>query len=433
MSRDSFFLAAFLRGVSALVALSLLGFPSAPRVLTASVLSTPTTALGKAIDACRGGGPVVLVLVEPALVRSLHASVSRFVKDLCEDGYAAVAASPEVQTPLEVRHLLADLYETSGRQLVGAILVGEFPHAYQFVHAASANPIFPAISEEVISYQFYADLDGTFAASSGYTSPGGHAYSYDVHGGAVDWEIWIGVLPRYKGDLASSATALKDYFKKNRAFRKGTHPYPLPRRFLLVSEHWNAATLSEHNQFLSDFRTGPFAWTPWSSASDALIYFNSPPAGVSIQQGYDLLSSGAADVFVGEAHGFWAAHGALDINWAETTPIGTTLFWSDGCAVGDLDHPDNFLTSVVYSPTSLVIAAKGTTNDSGGLGTNSQGFFGHNVASRMAIGDSLGEALLGHVNVPLIAPWSASREFHFATVLLLGDPTIRVVDIRAPF
>lgn len=284
MSRDSFFLAAFLRGVSALVALSLLGFPSAPRVLTASVLSTPTTALGKAIDACRGGGPVVLVLVEPALVRSLHAPVSRFVKDLCEDGYAAVAASPEVQTPLEVRHLLADLYETSGRQLVGAILVGEFPHAYQFVHAASANPIFPAISEEVISYQFYADLDGTFAASSGYTSPGGHAYSYDVHGGAVDWEIWIGVLPRYKGDLASSATALKDYFKKNRAFRKGTHPYPLPRRFLLVSEHWNAATLSEHNQFLSDFRTGPFAWTPWSSASDALIYFNSPPAGVSIQQ-----------------------------------------------------------------------------------------------------------------------------------------------------
>ena len=73
-----------------------------------------------------------------------------------------------------------------------------------------------------------------------------------------------------------------------------------------------------------------------------------------------------------------------------------------------------------------MIAAKGTTNDSGGLGTNSQGFYGHNVATRMAIGDSLGEALLGHVNVPLIAPWSAAREFHFATALLLGDPTIRV-------
>ena len=355
------------------------------------------------------------------------------MKDLCEDGYAAIAASPDLQTPVDVRSLLADVYASSGGQLAGAILVGEFPRAYQFVQLVPTNPNLPTIAEEVISYQFYADLDGTFAASAGYASPGGHTFSYDVHGGAVDWEIWIGVLPRYKGDLSSSVTALKHYFKRNRAFRKGTHPYPLPRRFLEVNEHLVAATVSEHNQLLADLRTGPFAWTPWSAASDALIYFNSPPAGVAIQQGYEMLSSGAGDVFVGEAHGSWAAHGQLDIDWAETTPIRTTLFWSDGCAVGNLDHPDNFLTSVLYSPTSLVVAAKGTTNDSGGLGTNSQGFYGHNVASRMAIGDSLGEALIGHVNVPLIAPWSNWREFHFATVVLLGDPTIRISDGRAPF
>ena len=420
MSQSSFLPAALLRAVSALAMLFLVG--------SERLEMAPKPALGKAIEACQGGGPIVLVLVEPALASSITPSVSRFVKDLCEDGYAAVAASPELTTPLEVRNLLADLYGFSGGQLVGAILVGEFPHAYQFVRLVPGNPAFPTIAEEVISYQFYADLDGTFAASAGYTSPGGHAFSYDVHDGPVDWEIWIGVLPRYKADLSSSATALKRYFKKNRAFRKGTHPYPLPRRFLFVSEHLTAATLIQHNQFLTDLRTGQFAWTPWSSASDALIYFNSPPGGLSVQQGYGLLSDGAVDVFVGEAHGFWGAHGQLDIDWAETTPIRATLFWSDGCAVADLDHPDNFLTSVLYSPTSLVVAAKGTTNDSGGLGTNSQGFVGHNVASQMAIGSSLGDALIGHVNVPLIAPWSNSREFHLATVVLLGDPTIRVVD-----
>jgi hypothetical protein len=441
MSRTPFLVGVGLRVVPMLAALSLLASPPVWSVMKASALSTGDRdatrlemarqpALGTPLAACHGGNPVVLVLVEPALGPSITAAVSRFVKDLCDDGYAAMAASPDLQTPLDVRILLSDVYSASGQQLVGAILVGEFPHAYQFVQAVSLNPSIPTTSEEVISYQFYSDLDGTFAASPGYSSPGGHPFSYDVHTGAVDWEIWIGVLPRYKGDLSSTETALKQYFKKNRAFRRGTHPYPLPRRFLLVSEHLSAATIAQHNQLMTDFQTGQYAWTPWSSAFNALIYFTSPTAGLTVQQGYAALSSRAADVFVGEAHGTWAAHGQLDIDWAETNSIDTTLFWSDGCAVGNLDHPDNFLTSVLYSSTSLVVAAKGTTNNSGGIGTNSEGFFGHNVASRMAIGYALGDALIGHVNVPLIWPWSLGREFHLATVLLLGDPTISLLDTR---
>ena len=51
---------------------------------------------------------------------------------------------------------------------------------------------------------------------------------------------------------------------------------------------------------------------------------------------------------------------------------------------GDLDHADNFLTSTLYSPTSDVLIAKGTTNDSGGMGNNSNGFFGHNIATALA-------------------------------------------------
>jgi len=37
---------------------------------------------------------------------------------------------------------------------------------------------------------------------------------------------------------------------------------------------------------------------------------------------------------------------------------------------------------------------------------------------------SLGRALLDHNNVPLIYAWSEDRELHFATNIILGDPTL---------
>jgi hypothetical protein len=132
-----------------------------------------------------------------------------------------------------------------------------------------------------------------------------------------------------------------------------------------------------------------------------------------------------ADFTVLAAHGYWGASGKLDIAWAETQPIRTFFFWSDGCAVGNLDEPRNFLSSVLYSTTSMVLVAKGTTNDSGWLGNNSNGFDGHNIATSLARGETFGRALLSHVNAPLISPWSNSREFHFATAIILGDATLR--------
>jgi hypothetical protein len=144
-----------------------------------------------------------------------------------------------------------------------------------------------------------------------------------------------------------------------------------------------------------------------------------------VDQGYTDLQKGVADFTVTDAHGFWGASGKLTIADVETAPVQTLFFWSNGCGVGDLDHANNFLTSVLYSPTSDVLIAKGTTNNSGGMGTNSNGFFGHNIATALAAGEALGDAILSHVNVPLMAPWSGSREFHYGTVVVLGDPTLR--------
>jgi hypothetical protein len=73
-----------------------------------------------------------------------------------------------------------------------------------------------------------------------------------------------------------------------------------------------------------------------------------------------------------------------------------------------------------------VLVAKGTTNNSGGMGNNRNGFYGRNVATALSQGDGFGAAIRSHVNVPLIYPWNEDREFHFATSVVLGDPTLKL-------
>jgi len=372
---------------------------------------------------CTTAPKSVALIVDPSLYGGISANLTQFEVDLCAAGYRIIEYLSDFANPDEVRNYLINLYNTETSQpLAGFFLIGDIPHAYQWVTLTSANPSIPDLNEEVISYQFYSDLNGSFGQSPSYTSPGGHSYSYDLHSGDLNWEIWVGVLPLYKGDIALTIDAINRYFQKNHTYRTGG--YSLPRAFLQINEHRTATTPAEHTSAMNDMTSGQYAWTPFSSDPTAQIYFNSTSAGLTVEQGYTALSNGVADFTVGDAHGYWGGHGLLDIAWAESNPIQTIFFWSNGCAVGNLDQPDNFLTSVLYSPTSLVLLAKGTTNDSGGMGTNSDGFFGHNIATALSAGASLGDAVLAHVNVPLISPWSSSREFHTATTILLGDPTL---------
>jgi hypothetical protein len=369
-------------------------------------------------------GRAVVLLVDPLLLDGIRAGLDQFEADLFRDGYTVFETRSSFATPPALRAYLADLYARTQRQLVGVFLIGNWPRPYQYLTMTYANPALKPTSEEVISLQYYCDLDGIFEASPGYISPGRRPYSYDVHRGAVNWEIWAGVLPLYKGEVPRTIDAINRYFVKNHAYRTGL--YALPRAFLQVTEHFKATTPAEHTQILQELRAGSYPWMPFSTGSDALLYFDSPPGGLTVDQGYAALSAGVADVAVLDAHGYWRAHGKIDVTWVEKNPVRTVFFWSNGCAVGNLDYPDNFLTAVLYDPASLVLAAKGTTNDSGGLGNNENGFFGRNIATMLAARASLGEALLAHVNVPLISPWKTDREFHDATPVVLGDPTLKL-------
>lgn len=369
------------------------------------------------------GNRSVAIIVKSSLLSSIRTGLSQFEADLCTGGYNTIEHTVADSDPSEVRTYLQGLHGEPGRNLVGVILIGNIHHAYQWVTFHSSNPSIPETSEEIISFQYYSDLDGTFDTSPTYTSPGGHEFSYDIHSGDVDWEIWVGVLPLYKADLEQTTDAVNRYFAKNHDFR--TRQLIRPNVFMQINEFIQAATMEEHNIFLEQMRTGTYSWTPFSNDVDALLYFNSPPGGLSIDQGYNDMQAGVADFSVTDSHGFWGASGELTIESVETDPVQTLFFWSNGCAVGDLDQADNFLTSVLYSPTSEVLIAKGTTNNSGGMGNNSDGFFGHNIATALDAEEAYGDAIMGHINVPLIPPWSDNREFHFATAVILGDPTLR--------
>ncbi len=402
--------------VAGVIALAGCGGGGTPEAETPPVWAGPA--------ACPSAQRTVETIVNPQLGIGINSALLRFAQDLCSDGYEVTETRRSFASPVELRDHLRERRSALGSRLDGAILIGDAPRAYQYVTLHSANPSIPSTSEEAISYQFYADLDGSFAASSGYHSPGGQAYSYDQHGGNVDWEIWVGVLPVYQGSVSNSEAALVRYFDKNHAYRQGADP--LPRAFIEVSEFYTATTSAEHESILTGLRSGPYSWQPFSLESSARIYFNSPPGGLSIDQGYAALSSGAADFFVGDAHGSPSAHGTLTISWVEANPVKAVFFWSSGCAVGNLDRSSNVLSSILYSPTSRVLVAKGTTNNSGGMGNNRNGFYGRNVATALSQGDGLGAAIRSHVNVPLIYPWNQDREFHFATSVVLGDPTLKL-------
>lgn len=191
---------------------------SAATMMALLVLDGGTSAERASTRRSPCGERSVAVVVEPALMGTIRVRLLRFTNDLCASGYNPVVHSAGFADPPTLRAYLRSLYEQSGRRLAGVVLIGDVPHAYQWVTLAGAGPTGAFTSEEAISFQYYADLDGVFGQSVAYVSPGGHQYSYDLHSGMVGWDIWVGVLPAYKGDVLQTTAAINRYLDKNHSY-----------------------------------------------------------------------------------------------------------------------------------------------------------------------------------------------------------------------
>lgn len=370
---------------------------------------------------CDVESKVIILIIDPDLNLGIQTGLKQFENDLCNDGYSVIEVVYDFTDPMELRTHLGLIFALTDEQLEGAIFIGSIPWVYQKVVPPS-NP--ESYGYEVISFQYYCDLDGEFSTSPGYSSYGNYEYSYDLHTGDVDWEIWCSILPYYKGDLNITIEAINRYFDKNHEFRVGNYNYQ--SNFLQIDEHKHADSIEKHNQMLGYMESGTYAWTPLCTSNNAQLYFDTAFNGLSLEEGYNVLSEGIASFTNHSAHGWIGASGDLSIEWVETNPVKTSFFWSGGCSVGNLDYDDLWLRSIVYSPTSDVLFAYGSTNSSGGLGTNENGPFGKNLSTQLSLGENFGNSILSHINVPLISGFIESREFHYAQPVIIGDPTLKL-------
>ncbi|MFA6424118.1 MAG: hypothetical protein WCV83_02265 [Candidatus Magasanikbacteria bacterium] len=395
-----------------------------PSSTTSTIVETTSTPPAPIVDTsektiCSSASQRVVLIVDPNLSTQIQSNLTQFETDLCKE-YSVIEKTKKFNSPQELRSYLKDIYDKSS--LVGTILIGDFPRVYQNVSLSLDSP------EEALSLQYYEDLDGNFSTSTNYQSPGNRTYSYDIHDGDVDWEIWVGVLPYYNGDIDATADAINRFLVKNHNYR--TNGSLIPRAYAEIDElsGANPKDLAEYEQARTYLRSGQYSWSPFSLATTSKIYFNGDgvPEEFSISNAYKDLSLGVADFTEVGAHGYWGGSGKTDISWINNNPIKTIFYWNDACSVGNLDYQENFLSSVLYNQNSEVLVARGSTNSSGGMGSNTNGYFGHNIATSLTNGESIGQAIVNHVNVPLVSPYNKSREFHFALSIILGDPTLKL-------
>src|SRR5437764_15118258 len=95
----------------------------------AALLFIAVAARAEEHQVCTGTGPPVAILVDPSLVGGIHLGLEQFEIDLCNEGYAVIEKRSNFTTPPEVRAYLAELYARTQQRLIGAILIGNLPHA----------------------------------------------------------------------------------------------------------------------------------------------------------------------------------------------------------------------------------------------------------------------------------------------------------------
>jgi hypothetical protein len=369
----------------------------------------------------------VLLLVEDIYLSPLKDAFQQYEEDLCRDHYRVIIKENDFATPGEIRAYLADLYFNHPElNLIGVTLIGDIPHAYQQMTVEYANPDIPTAIREFVSVQYYADLDGGFALSEDYqpkngTAPVGEPM-LDVHRGEIDWEIWVSVLPPYMEDRAKTVAALRRYFQKNHAYRTGG--IDLPKTYLMIMAY-NAESKETYEQVMNSCCKGTDNWTALDREGGVRqIFMDNPVDDMSEEAGYRALSEGKADFTLIFDHGNVSSLGRINPPWLEENDLSTIFLFNHSCSVGNVDNPNVILTQILYHPNSQVLFSIGNTTEGGGLCTNEEGSPSSNISAGLMSGMSIGEALLNHINIPLIEPWSDDPENCFALKILFGDPTL---------
>ena len=232
------------------------------------------------------------------------------------------------------------------------------------------------------------------------------------------------MLPTYRGDSAATFAALKHYFQKNHAYRMGE--INLPRTYLMIMAG-DAPDAQRYEQILESCCQGRDNWTALDREGDLQqVYLDNPVNEMSEEAGYRALSEGKADFALIFDHGNVGSLGRITPPWLEENKLKTIFLYNHSCSVGNIDKPHVILNQILYHPDSLVLFSIGNTTEGGGLGTTEKGPPSSTIPSNLMAGMSIGEAILDHINTPLIEPWTDDFDNKYALKIFFGDPTLKL-------
>ncbi|MBN2620951.1 T9SS type A sorting domain-containing protein [candidate division WOR-3 bacterium] len=166
----------------------------------------------------------VAIITDNDLYMALVSELSQLVQNLQVDGYTVHSHTVTGGTPEDLKTLLQTLYYGNG--IEGTLLIGSVPVAWFEI----ADDFHGYGYADFPCDLFFMDLDGTWLDTM---NTGNN--KYDGHSGSITPEIYIGRL--YPKGLGNDTLLLRNYFKKDNAFRHDTLLLQ-QRALVFVDDDW---------------------------------------------------------------------------------------------------------------------------------------------------------------------------------------------------
>jgi hypothetical protein len=230
----------------------------------------------------------VAVVTEQGLAQVLAPELSRFTADLQLAGYSILTYEVSGGTPQSLRGLLQDAY--ASYNIEGAMLIGNLPVAWFQIKRDIGNNY--DYAEWPIDL-YYMDLNGNWFDTLRYdpidTLVPGSDSIFDAHSGTVLPEIYVGrLVPNGMGD---SVALLRNYFRKNHAFRVDSLPFA-DRALVFGDDDWTSWAEEWSGNVRLAFPTARLFWDPeTTTAARYRVELDTPQTWVSVfahawSQGY---------------------------------------------------------------------------------------------------------------------------------------------------
>ena len=182
-----------------------------------------------------GDGPWVSIYTDSVYAWDLRKELDTLSSHLRRDGFSVLRWSVGRATPpMVLRDSIRAHWQRYG--IEGALFIGNIPAAWFQVRNDSFDTLNKHVYAEWPCDLFYMDLDGDWRDTIRYDRSGWHAgidSIYDVHEGAVAPEIYVGRL--MPTGLDSQLTQLRNYFRKDNAFRLDTLRLP-PKALFFIDD-----------------------------------------------------------------------------------------------------------------------------------------------------------------------------------------------------